>query len=241
MNNNKTFNIETIFEPPAAASERYGLSPVTISTKKAADLPFYGLEFCCRYATGEMESFLVADKGKVWDDTLAKKIYEDTDVKKGSEGRCRVNKETGETKDICVFSIIYENKSSSVFKPTVHGAISNAVNVETEFTVEFLFCFDGGFLLPLLRTFKTSGTFSIGFHDAVQKVLDDFEGPELYDIHLKESENVTVNKDGISILCSSEETGAIRTLEFGNDGSDRFEIRRAFCSARIIALRMAIQ
>lgn len=239
MDKNKEFPVSVTFTPPPLVEDRYGLPPVTIKLKKNADLPYYGLEFCVRESDGKMSSLLVADDGKTWENSLAQRIFEDPDIHKAADARCRINTQTNQARDVCVYAIMYENKDSSVFKPGVRQPISNATNVDTEFTLEFLFCFDDGFLFPLLKTVKTGGTFSMGYLDAVQEMLSDFDGPELYKL-LKSSENVTKTKDGISILCSSSRSGIIRTLEFSNDGTDRFDVRRALCSVRLVDVKETI-
>ena len=76
----------------------------------------------------------------------------------------------------------------------------------------------------------------MGFQDAVDDALGDFSGDELFDMIL-ESPNATKEEEGISFLCSSEETGAIEKIEFDLSAESHWDLRRALSSVRIVDLK----
>ena len=239
---NKTYSVQPYVH------EKYGLEDVELTFKKELELPFYSSLFA-RYKykndadNGTYQSYWKVDKGKKWEDTLAYKLIEDSKnglVKVGKQGVIIYDSDTNEEYHATDYYLVYYNKNSYFNKPSVNSAISNASNVASSITVELVFSFEDGYILPVYKNFKTGGSYALAFSDIVKDCID-----ELYhhlEYFFEDCPNVTFDKENESIniyVCSEESCDTELTFSYDNIG--RYEIKRSLSSVRIVDLQENIE
>ena len=174
---NKTYSVQPYVH------EKYGLEDVELIFKKELELPFYSSLFA-RYKykndadNGTYESYWKVDKDKKWEDTLAYKLIEDSKnglVKIGKHGGIIYNLDTNEQYYATDYYLIYYDKNSYFNKPSVNSPISDATNVTSSVTVEFLFSFEDGYILPVYKNIKTGGWGALSFIDIAKDAFDDLD------------------------------------------------------------------
>ena len=234
---NKTYSVQPYVH------EKYGLEDVELIFKKELELPFYSSLFA-RYKyknnadNGTYESYWKVDKDKKWEDTLAYKLIEDSKnglIKVGKQGVIVYDSDTNEQYYATNYYLIYYDKNSYFNKPSINSPISDATNVTSSVTVEFLFSFEDGYILPVYKNIKTGGWGALSFYDIVQDCIDDLDCLEEF---FEDCPNVTFDKeeDLITIYVCSEES-CDTELTFSDDNIGRYEIKRSLSSIRIVDLQ----
>ena len=237
MKNDK-FPYEVEFQPSDVLRERYGFKKESICFREQLDVPFFDVQFACKHEDGTMESYFKADKGKPWEETLAKKLVEDKDAYKGIHF-CHLNKPDGKLEAVSIYCLVYTNPKAFMFRPTVNKPISDAINVETDYTLEIRFAFDDGFLFSVAKTIKTQGPFCMDFCSSVEDIFGmSRHDPDEVAAFFEDCKNVRVRNDNgekeFVIWTSSENTGELLELEFPYDSQGCHDIVSAICCIRII-------
>lgn len=241
---NKTYSVQPYVH------EKYGLEDVELTFKRELELPFYSSLFA-RYKykdnanNGTYESYWKVDKDKKWEDTLAYKLIEDSKkglVKVGKHGVVIYDSDTDEQYYATDYYLVYYDKNSCFYKPSVNSPISDATNVTSSVTVEFLFSFEEGYILPVYKNIKTYGQDALSFIDIVQNCLDDLDYADYFEEFFEDCPNVTFDEEGdlINIYACSEES-CDTELTFSYDNIGRYEIKRSLSSIRIVDLQENIE
>ena len=222
------------FEPSAYLRVEYDMKPAAVYVDRAADLPYYGVPLCVEHEDGSLTSRLECDKGLSWEESKAKKIFEDKLVveKRSCDRIAYSKKPQGER--VKVYTLLFTNPKSSIFRKSIHRPINNAMNVETEYALEFLFAFDGGYILPVVEHIKVSGNDATFVSHQIENIASNLAFPEFVADLLKSSKNVRISEDMFKILCSNEDTGYVDEIELSMDKYGCSDIQRALCSVRIV-------
>lgn len=135
---------------------RYGLDDIQLEFDKDIDFPYYGLVFASKKDFGngvyEYVSYLKEDsKLADFHSTLAFKMLTNPKVKIAT----KITEE--DNNKIEVYSLLYYNPNSGIFKPTILAPVNNNEDIETKIVYEFLFAFDGGWIFPLEHIAMTGG------------------------------------------------------------------------------------
>ena len=221
--------------------DTYGLEDVDITFLKNVEAPYYNAPFAQKVHKGEWEeykSYWKVDDGKLWEETLAYQLLNDSNVVIGRTCGLIVDKETNETKYATTYYLPYKDSESYFFKPSVMEEISNAVNVNTVVVLEFVFSFDEGYVLPIYHEYETGGMYAMSFADLVRDALEDLEESKYNngDSFFLDCPNIEVNEDEINIWMSSEKSGSME-LTFSNDNIGWNDIKRALSSIRIVDIK----
>ena len=238
---NKTYSVQPYVH------EKYGLEDIELTFKKELELPFYSSLFA-RYKykndadNGTYESYWKVDKDKKWEDTLAYKLIEDSKnglIKVGKQGVIIYDSDTNEQYYATDYYLIYYDKNSYFNKPSVNSPISDATNVTSSVTVEFLFSFEDGYILPVYKNIKTGGWGALSFIDIAEDAFNDLDDLEYF---FEDCHNVTFDKEDESIniyACSEDSCNTELTFSYDNIG--RYEIKRSLSSIRIVDLQEKIE
>lgn len=216
------------FMPSQRAMDEYGLHPQVLHYERPAEIPYETMAFASKIGD-TYKSYFVVDQYKPFEESLAKKLIDDPLVGVTAHG-VYFNDGPGVRYDLQ-----YTNELCTIFRPSSHEPVSNAVNVDTLFRTESLFVFDDGYVVPLLSEFKTHGPFAISardaFNDVDEALSDDFDSiVELF----SGSPNYRENDDGFSLIVSSREFGAT-WLDFERDDYDIIEyLRHGLNSVRVV-------
>ena len=226
--------IPTTFYPNEYVQKTYGLTEDGIyGVPEGMDIPYHGI-LLARSIDGEFKSCWERDDGIPFDESLAKKLIDDPEVEIGTNTGLIVRKSDLGSKYATDYYLPCTNPRSSIFMPTVHAPVSDACNVESDFTIEVLFAFDDGYVVPVVKHFKTRGPFAISVHDAMHDILEDLDGglDELSDL-FEDCGNFKKTEDGFSLYAFSAD-GLETDLEF--DDSNYCDVRRALSSIRLVDL-----
>ena len=231
---------EILFYPDDYVKDTYGLDTVLKTTVESpADIPYNGLTFARKRADGTMQSFFKTDTGLPFEQTLAQKILSDPNVKTGTRGGFA----GGSFEAVVDYILPCRNPNSIIFSPTIHQPISDACNVDTVFAIEVLFSFDDGLVFPIVKEYKSGGSFSISAMDAMEELIDelhDISSPEEFSEFLSDCPNAYRDGYGWHIIVSSAE-GVLETLDFAGYATDITELRRAVVSMRLVRLSETIK
>lgn len=241
---NKTYSVQPYVH------EKYGLEDIVLTFREELELPFYSSLFA-RYKyknkdnanNGTYESYWKVDVGKEWEDTLAYKLIEDSKnglIKVSKQGGIVYDSDADEQYYATDYYLVYYDKNSYFNKPSINSAISNASNVASSVTVELVFSFDDGYILPVYKNIKTGGCWALAFSDIAKDCIS-----ELYDnleYFFEDCPNVEIDKEEetITIEACSEESGNTE-LTFSYDNIGRYEIKRSLSSIRIVDLQEKIE
>lgn len=231
-----------LFVPSPYIKETYGLKDVPAYIEKDSEVPYYGLNFA-RSVNGSFKSYLVADRGIPFEESMAKKLLDDPKVPVGTRyGFIKCDGETVqmETQPATDYYLPYRNQDCILFAPTVPSPIPDASNVQADFDLEVLFCFGEGLLVPIRKTYRTEGAYAISVKDAIEDILNVLGGPfeEVADF-FSVSGNYHETEDGFSLMAFSA-GGLYSELEFSDDRTDLYELSRALTGIRLVRLEERI-
>lgn len=226
--------IPTTFYPSEYVQKTYGITEDGVyRVPEGMEIPYHGILFA-RSVDGEFKSYWKKDNGLPFEASLAQKLIDDPDVEIGTDTGLIVREGDLSTKYATDYYLPCTNPRSSIFMPTIHSPVSDACNVDSDFTIEALFVFDGGYVLPVVKCFKTRGPGAISVHDAMHDILDELDGgiDELSDF-FEDCGNFKKTEDGFSLYVFSAD-GLETDAEF--DDSNYSEVRRALSSIRLVEL-----
>ena len=249
----QNYNIERTYSAQGYVKEKYGLSDIVLQFNKNIEMPYYGCCFARKIYkdsndSGEYESFWKEDQEKNWEDTLAYKILKDSEnglIIIGKQAGIIHDEKTSESKYATNYYLTYYDKNSRINYPSIATSISDAINVNTKVTIEFLFGFDDGFILPVYKKCNTGGSYSMSFSDIIKDSLDDLEDCGFGnngDTFFFDCPNVEIDEGAEEIRVQvSSEAGFNTYLSFSNDRYGWNEIKRALCSVRIVEFKEEIE
>lgn len=206
------------------------------------EIPYGTITFARKDADGQYESFLKADQEKSWDETVAKKLLDDSRAGVIDRSAFFCDEENGRLVDATVYRLTVENPKCCIFRPSVFEAVSGAVNTEYTFEMELLFNMGDDLLLPVRKTCKGEGQFSLNFADHLKDILSELDGDpaETLKDFLEDVPNASFEAEEniLRVIVSGPESG-IQDVEyelgdrsFANISCSEFV--RGLCSVRII-------
>lgn len=231
-----------LFVPSPYIKETYGLKDVSAYIEKNSEVPYYGLNFA-RSVNGTIRSYLVADRGIPFEESMAKKLLDDPKVPVGTRyGFIECDGETVRmgTQPATDYYLPYQNQDCILFAPTVPSPIPDASNVQADFDLEVLFCFGEGLLVPIRKLYQTEGAYAISVRDGIEDILNALGGPfEEVEDFFSSSGNCHKTEDGFSLMAFSA-GGLYSELEFSDDRTDLYELSRALTSIRLVRMEERI-
>ena len=239
---NKAVKTPALFVPSQYIKETYGLKDISAYIEKSSEVPYYGLNFA-RNVNGTFRSYLIADRGVPFEESMAKKLLDDPKVPVGTHyGFIECDGETVrmEMQPATDYYLPYQNQDCVLFAPTVPSPIPDAGNVQVDFDLEVLFCFGEGLLVPIRKSYRTEGAYAISVRDAIEDILNALEGPfEEIDDFFSDSGNYHETEDGFTLMAFSA-GGLYSELEFSDDRTDLYELSRALTSIRLVHMEERI-
>lgn len=214
--------------------------------------PYTGIVFAEKrlvdYEADEYISYLSVDKDVPFEESVAKKIIDsNTFFKKPIIGIKNCIKRSDKDNDMGHFvryicPLYYPEHP--MFKESIHDQVSNAINVNTDITVEIIFAFDNGFVFPVYVEMKTGGTLYTGTGDIFENILNRISScPEEFLDSLGEKYMIRKgidNKDGFTraLYCTSR-CGDEREIKLDKRKLRRLKSNTA--SMRVIKNEMHVQ
>lgn len=195
-------------------------------------LPFWGLQLGKIYEnTGVKESYLVADEGKPFNESVVGRMYQDGLLLRGP-ARYVVDRTTGQDKGMASpLILLYKNPDAKCFLPTKPGLL-RACNIASHFVYEISLCDNDGWRSYIYVEVKTKGMFAMNMLDYLENDLHDiFESAESFVEHMPDAEYDKENNTMRVPFC--DELGTFDLLEF--DANCMGDLRDMVNSIRIIS------